>query len=678
MGLKYKTFSSWVLLLPAWAVALLGVVFCAVIVGIPEIFPTIFGRDGYIWVPFASPNYRFGDSYFYAPWVREIFDGNFPPTSPIALENIDVYGIDTIRSLPSLIAAAISPLTNDFRFVLGFGFVISSSLFFVMAFSIANLFLFNPWRSLIVAFTTLFYGSFWVRFPASPVIIGDGSILAYIGSIYSRMQYPFVNLIDVREYELISDIFRYLNLSTSYLAFLAYMLMLMWLLRKPSAIPTLGVFLIGVALLFSYPSHPVLAYLVLLAWGAVLLWRRSWKSMAYVAASGIAILAFIFSAQIPSMIEGAYANSFIFTELYAANSIGLKEKFGIVDIFFVVVFNKYMATLLIARALTRSNEQLRTWITITGSIVCFFPILYLTDASWMASRFLNRGIDFFWFLLVLTALALWREQANKTAKETANKTAEETTGMGWGEALFIDIIGSRTSLSYNHIKTIGILLLIAIPVAGFTSYGIRNIHNEARFMDTRQWSAYQWIDENLSPRSAVIALDWEDISHIPIFTKSDLVYGHVDLSGRKPKEEITRFLGVWKILGRSREELVRILMQSVAAERKRRRGNSKSPPFVTHDEFQSARIFGGMAYFPYTKKIDGISIELEVGQINPEIVKWALSVYDGLDINSFKKGTRMEYILLPPDLWPLMEGGGQSGHTIVYDGQVRRVYRLSF
>src|SRR5690606_37408209 len=92
------------------------------------------GPEGYVWTPFNSPLYRFGDSYYYMAWVAEVIQSGIPPSSPSAAEYAGKPLVETLRWFPLAVAAFPSLVTSDIRFVYVLGYVFTACLFFGVPF----------------------------------------------------------------------------------------------------------------------------------------------------------------------------------------------------------------------------------------------------------------------------------------------------------------------------------------------------------------------------------------------------------------------------------------------------------------------------------------------------------------------------------------------------------------
>ncbi len=94
---------------PRYAVWI-GMIFCASIVMLPELVPALLGKGGFVWSPFRSMNYRVGDLYYYAAWVREALSSGFPVYSPSGHELRGTALIETWRFYPDFSCCRPGPL----------------------------------------------------------------------------------------------------------------------------------------------------------------------------------------------------------------------------------------------------------------------------------------------------------------------------------------------------------------------------------------------------------------------------------------------------------------------------------------------------------------------------------------------------------------------------------------
>lgn len=118
-----------------------GLLFCVVVVILPELVPAIMGREGYVWSPLHSQNYRFGDLYYYGAWLKEVLESGIPAYSPTAGE---LYGqplIETWRFLALALAALPGLIISDMRVLIVFDYGFSAALFFSTAY------LFSYWHT---------------------------------------------------------------------------------------------------------------------------------------------------------------------------------------------------------------------------------------------------------------------------------------------------------------------------------------------------------------------------------------------------------------------------------------------------------------------------------------------------------------------------------------------------
>src|SRR5216684_5542644 len=122
---------------PHFLVPIFGALLCATITLSPDFLPRLVGKAGYAWTPFNSSNYRVGDTYYYAPWVREAIAGEWPLQPPTNINDHPSLTIEAVRAAPYLLAAVPGLLLNDFRNVLLADEALSAVLLFLGFYLIA-------------------------------------------------------------------------------------------------------------------------------------------------------------------------------------------------------------------------------------------------------------------------------------------------------------------------------------------------------------------------------------------------------------------------------------------------------------------------------------------------------------------------------------------------------------
>src|SRR5205809_8014395 len=99
----------------AFLVPVVGALLCVAITLGPDLLPGLIGKTGYAWTPFNSSNYRVGDTYYYAPWVRELIAGEWPLQPPTNIKDDPNLTIEAVRAAPYVLAALPGLLFDDFR-----------------------------------------------------------------------------------------------------------------------------------------------------------------------------------------------------------------------------------------------------------------------------------------------------------------------------------------------------------------------------------------------------------------------------------------------------------------------------------------------------------------------------------------------------------------------------------
>src|SRR5208282_1935524 len=140
---------------------------------------------------------------------------------------------------------------------------------------------------------------------------------------------------------------------------------------------------------------------------------------------------------------------------------------------------------------------------------------------------------------------------------------------------------------------------------------------------------YQWLRDHTPDDSVVLALDWDDIYLLPIYTRNDLFCGHMQISNRTPKDELLHYFAAWHFLGLPRERLQQMVELSVASAS---RAHPQHPYFPPVELAECASIALDILYWPYAPRCDGVPIADGNGQqTNPAFARTAMQWYDELD-----------------------------------------------
>lgn len=637
-----------------WLLLCGGALLCALIAGAGEILPALVHKAGFVWTPFAPGSQRFGDGYYYIPWVREILEGHFPPTSPTAGDRADILLIDSLRVLPSLLVAGFGILFHDIRYVILGGILVSPMMYFVSGFAIAYIHLRRPWLAFLVGFLVVYYGGVWVTLADAPGFFGGG-LTGYLDALHEYLGYGLRRIRVVTDYEMYADNFRFMHMSISGGLLMLFFAAVAAYERhpKPWLLAILAAFCCGLP--FSYPTHPAIAYAVL---GLFVVYHaicKEWRHAGYLSGAIAVGILFLLAIRYPQLMVAAYSAIDHLQDYLLRSGLEFRD-YPFWKLAYIALVNKYTLALALMLLVAWRNVPLRRWVIVLGGLTAIFATTLVFADRGIASRLLGRGIDFAWFATLLTCFL---------------------PGLAWLSQWLAGQLAARARLPRQVLPAAIFVALIALPAAGFVAYGIRAVHQTAHYMPRDQWDMYAWIDRNLPENAAVAAFNWEDIEYIPIYTPADLVFGHVDLSARTAGQETERFLGTWKMLGLPRDRLEAMVRDSVSLTRKRHASDPLQPPFLTPEQFDAAQIAAGLIYFPYIRRFDDIPIELSLGEVNEAFVAHVMAIYDALDVAEFRRQVRIDHILLPAYLWPLVDATAGAGLQLMQANDQRRLYRVA-
>jgi hypothetical protein len=169
-------------------------------------------------------------------------------------------------------------------------------------------------------------------------------------------------------------------------------------------------------------------------------------------------------------------------------------------------------------------------------------------------------------------------------------------------------------------------------------------------MPEGRWQALKWIDKNVAAGTTVAALDWDDITFIPIYTHAKLAVDNMIVGGRSPADEMKRYAAVWKILGLDESQLRQRIANSTRAAQRRLTQTPqslRSPPLVADPEmYASGQIAEALIYWPYVKTVQGLTVVDANNVVTTDFVEWAMSLYRVSDPVASVKDLGIEYLVL--------------------------------
>lgn len=589
---------------------LIGITYCITLVIGGDIIALLIGQPDSVWTPINSPQYRVGDNYYYGAWVAEVVQHGFPPYSPSASEYQGKPLLETLRWFPLAIAAIPGIFFSDFRYVYIFDYVITTFLYFSIPFYLSRRLTGSLFGSILIGIAVLFLVQvWWIDIPITFENPSISSLLLWIKRLLSSPYDGSITSINMYEYEAAQGSFRYINLSISGPLLILYILLchLTYANHKPSYIITTLLLLMTPLMAFSYPSHAMIAYASLCGY-MVISYLRGYRSAAITLLGIITLSAAILVASgYIVYVQSVFAENELWNNIFNNEKLELIHRPILLILLFAFI-NKYTITFAIALFLSWKNRELRDAVTVFGVLSSVLSLVVLFDMPQLWGRFLGRGIDHLWFTFFLISCLYGYLQLPRN----------------------IFSMGLFTSCT---------ILVISIPALSFGYYDIKVSHNGTRFMPESRWNALQAINANVKDGETVAALNWDDITFIPIYTRANLMVDNMIIGGRSPTIEMKRYISLWKILGYTRESLKIRISKSIESASERfasSREKLLSPPLLSEETYASGQIAEALIYWPYVKKFNGINVE-ENNRTSNELIEWSLQQYDSIDpVNAFK------------------------------------------
>ena len=613
-----------------------------------------------VWTPINSPLYRYGDSYYYSAWVAEIIRNGIPPYSPSAAEFAGRPILETIRWLPLAIAAIPGPFISDFRIVYVIDYAFTATVLFGVPFIMAWTLLRSIWGGVIAGIVVLFCaGQWWGRLPVAPGFGAPAGIEQWLALSFDVFfKHAFTAFFNIYEYEADQGSFRYINNSISAPILLLYMYGCFSLYRGAKAFWPIAV-IVAIAsplMAFSYPSRTLVAYALLFGFSALAFLEQRMRAAVALAAIGAFTIVVLVSAGYVSYVRSVFAENELWNNIFRQEKIALVDR-SIGAMAIIVFVNKYVLTFVISLGLSWRRRDLRGLVVVVGLISCGLACVGLFDTPQLWDRFLGRGIDQVWLTCVMLAFASAWPRAAENAKD------QSFWSRAWQIAGVALVIG-----------------IVLIPARGFGEYAIASSKNLTRFMPEGRWQSLQWINEHVAPGSTVAALDWDDITFIPIFTHAKLAVDNMIIGGRSPAEEMRRYAAVWKILGLDQDLLRKRISNSTQAAKRRLSltpEQLRSPPLVADAEtYASGQIAEALVYWPYVRAVDGIEVADTSSVATERFVNWVMSFYQTADPKLGVSTYKIEYVVLSgaersfPVLFAVPA-------RLVFENATHRIFRLS-
>jgi hypothetical protein len=619
----------------------LGVCFCLMVAALPEVVPLLAEKDGHTWSPVNSARYRRGDTYQYAAWVMKIVQGHIPPSSPSAAEKSNTFSVEIFKLSSMILAAAPSLVVTDPRYIIVITRCLFPAVLFLLCYLLGHAFTKSVWYSLFLGLYMLFYYSAWSILVFSIPVLK--ALKVFLG-------YPFV-VARLDEYEILNSNFRFLITSVSSCVLMSFVLSLVFFERYRGYL-LFGISgVLGVGLAFSYPPQAIVGYLMLAALTASFLVERKLVEFQWLFALGAVTAVAVLSIACAVGLFNVGLDTHSFRQIFSLSTPSTGPRGTLV--FCIIAGLKFAIIEALALAAAWRSEALRRWLMVLGFIgILFFLTSFITDNGLITFRLFYRAYAFPWLGFVATAGFVWAFPRAKS------------------------MLGRYRRIVHHAVIACLLVILAGVPLAGFVHFSWKQVHRPGSYIKTGQWEAYRWLEENTEAGAVVLAIDWDDVYLVPIFTHDNLFFGHLIIENRTAEDEVLRYLKAWHILGLPRGDLRELVSSALKNYKELENSNPLHPLDPLRSD--SASFADGLMYWPFLRQLDGIPIAGSDGEhTNSQVVDKVMGWYEEQQWKRSIPSTPCLYALVSEVYWDRATKLHQShGFVLVFQNDCRRIYRF--
>jgi hypothetical protein len=626
---------------------LLSALGAAALVLIPEVLPAMLGRPEQVWTLFNSANYRAGDMYYYASMVQQVLHGHIPPHPPNSLG--DSGSPESFRWLSYAVASLPGLVTADVRIVHLFTLVLPTILSMTIGIGICLYLTGRLWVGFVAAFITTFFLQAWSRLASYSNSMSPQDVIEWIRYAWATFRAAFRFITSIYEPDQF-EVLRFAVPSISYGLLAGFVFTVILLDARRSLVLTLAAIVYAVLMAFSYPPHALAAYLVLISYAALNLVDRDWQGVRTFLWVGLTTILCLLLAGVPRSLMQGFAEDTFISSIYGANNLVL-DTHSLGEMLSRIVLNKYVVSFIAVLYMSRGLFHLRRTVVAVGSVVLLFSLSLVFSPS-TSARFLERGIDHLWLLLM--SIVFWS---------------------GLDRRLNAVVASARAGLK-------ALVAALLVVTAGFGFWVLLDINrtDARRFIPDAQWAAYDWLAKNASGQT-IAALNWDDIEFIAVY-HGDIksVFGPSDLANSKPEIAMIRYVSTWKELGLQRNQLVKWLENAAQADFKRLANFAlrRPTPFLSEDEFAASRIAAALVYYPYIARFNGDPVattDASGWHTAPSFIDNVTKMFDEAPEKGFLSGAGVRLILLSNFERKFIDESRLKDYDTVYQSTSRTVLR---
>jgi hypothetical protein len=571
--------------------------------------------------------------------MMEAAEGKFPPASPTAKENQNKYGIETFKLVPIIISAFPALFLSDPRYIFFVSFTLFPAVLFLLSYFLCYSFTKHPWYSFGVGLIMVFWYGAWAE-------LGRGSILILSNLFY---HYP-LEILNISHIDIgcLNNNFRFINLSVTGPILMALILSLVLFIRERTWPRFFLSLMLLSAIAFTYIPQMIFSYAILACFILLSLIRKNRGDFWSLFLVGIFVAVYLLTINYPDMVRTCSFNTNFLANLFtdSHNTMSLWARIKAIR-----PVDKYIIFWIIALVSSWKMRELRDWIIVLIAIGLSFKLINLLSSNpTAAARFFVRAYDQVWILFLLISLFFGFRKIYEGLK-----------------------VGNW-AISRIFCKVTGVVIIvgvITIPTLGLTKHAIDNTRHLAYYIPDKQWQAYVWLKAHTEKDTVVVAMDWNDVYLVPIYTRNKIFFGHYILDNRSEVDEVGRYLTAWHLLGLPRKDLEKIVVKSVDSYTMLDFPHFSTSNFPTADVQESGLFTHSLIYYPYLTKLAGRDIG------SPEFVRYIMDWYDGMNWRSALEKATCDYILVSNSYFNRANSlDDRRRFELVYNNSLRRIYRI--
>ena len=552
-----------------------------------------------VWTPIQSSRLKTGDTYYYWPLSMEVQEGRFFVSSPSASHPDGHLLMQRFYSASAFFASLPAIVLEDPRWIYFFSLFGFFALYFMVGYLAGFYFTRDTWSSLLIATLFVWHYDFF------RVLTMSFQWDHYL-KVWTRFDYFF-------DYDFLTDRLRFMVTNVSNLISLCFVAMMVAIKAYPRWPLSLGLVFLGWLVSYTYPVQAVVLYEFLFFAFAVaaVLKLTAIRNQYLISGAGI-LLILLVTSYLPSY-QTAIANTPNYSMTFDhSHTVGLST---FLSSFFTDRLLKKVSlctiVLIIATlALSYKNPSRWFW-SVTAAMTGIGNLIYssLSGTPQVTGRLFFRGLLVFWTLWLFILLVEKLSGALKGVK-------------------FKDLALRPTVLVLCS------LILTIKPLSGMINFEQRLA--EKNYVNHKipkaQWEVYEWLHKNTKKNETVLAIDWDDLYLIPMFTHNNLFVSQLLLDNRPREEGLQRYFSLLHHYKIPEERVLELIEQSCPQGKRWRRGfvgpwKDIQLPFISRKDFQAAVLPFAFFNWPFAKNFNDIPLCEKDGETSEHLKKYLIDLY---------------------------------------------------